>query len=86
MNISTDHPSSSDTTEEGAEHGHAPTPDAAGGAVHLPPTSLWPITLAFGITIMASSLVLNLFMVIPGILLFVLALHGWAEELLHGGH
>jgi Cytochrome c oxidase subunit IV len=81
MNISTEHP-----VEEGAEHDHGSTPPDAGGGVHLPPTSLWPITLAFGITIMASSLVLNLFMLIPGILLFVLALHGWAEELLHGSH
>ncbi len=81
MNVSTEHP-----VEEGAEHDHGPAPAGAGEGVHLPPTSLWPITLAFGITIMASSLVLNLFMLIPGILLFVLALHGWAEELLHGSH
>jgi len=54
--------------------------------VHLPPTSLWPITLAFGITIAASGLVTNIAVSIAGLLLFVLALRGWAQELLDAQH
>lgn len=86
MNAGTEHASASAVIEEGSEQHQAPVPAAAGGGIHLPPTSLWPITLAFAITISASSLVLNWLMLIPGILLFVLALRGWAEELLHDAH
>ncbi len=66
------------------EHGHE-MPET-GSEVHLPPTSLWPITLAFAISIMASSLVLNLFVLVPGLILFILALRGWSKELLDGHH
>jgi Cytochrome c oxidase subunit IV len=89
VNASTENASSTTTTatiEEGSGEHHAPVPAAAGGGVHLPPTSLWPITLAFAVTISASSLVLNMFMLIPGLVLFVLALRGWAQELLHDAH
>lgn len=59
---------------------------AHGGAVHLPPTSLWPISLAFSITIGASALVLNWMVAVPALILFVLALRGWTQELLDAQH
>lgn len=63
-------------------------PDVSGGheGIHLPPTSIWPITLAFGITIAASGLVTNWIFGLPGFFFFVWALYGWAQELLHGEH
>lgn len=64
---------------EPAAGGHG----AHGGGIHLPPTSLWPITLAFAITLGASGLVTNWFMAVPAVFLFVMALRGWAKELIH---
>ena len=65
-------------------------PDAGGahkgGEIHLPPTSLWPITLAFAITLAASGLVFNWLVSVPGLLLFVIALRGWIKELLDAQH
>ncbi|HZT97818.1 MAG TPA: cytochrome c oxidase subunit 4 [Chloroflexota bacterium] len=72
--------------DEVAGHAREPEAAAAGSGIHLPPTSLWPITLAFAISVMASSLVLNLWPLIPGLVLFVLALRGWSKELLDGHH
>ena len=73
---------------EPAEHEALPQAGGAGahGGVHLPPTSLWPISLAFAITIAASGFVTNWLVSIPGLVLFVLALRGWAQELLHAEH
>jgi hypothetical protein len=90
--MATDHTTSSTATLEQeavpAEHDVQPEAGGAGahGGVHLPPTSLWPITLAFAITIAASGLVTNLLVTIPALVLFVLALRGWALELLHAEH
>ncbi|GEM_PF-3876635 len=63
----------------------------AGGAgahegIHLPPTSVWPITLAFAVTLAASGLVFNWIVSLPGLVLFIWALHGWAQELLDASH
>ena len=71
-----------------AEHEAEPEAGGAGahGGIHLPPTSLWPITLAFAITIAASGLVLNWMVSVPGFFLFVWALKGWAQELLDAQH
>jgi len=78
----------SEAEEEAELH---PEPDAGGGAahaggIHLPPESLWPITMAFAITIAAFGLITNLWMSIPGIFLFAVALRGWAHELLNAQH
>lgn len=87
---STEHSHSATTTIERpvAEPEAQPETGGAGGRqdVHLPPTSLWPITLAFAITIAASGLVLNWLVSIPGFLIFVWAVRGWAQELLHAEH
>jgi hypothetical protein len=69
---------------------HAIEPEAGGAGahdgIHLPPTSLWPITAAFSIVIAASGLVTNWMVSVPGFVLFVIALRGWAQELLDAQH
>jgi len=78
--------------EEEAEHQDVLEPEAGGAAhgaghdIHLPPESLWPIALAFAITICAFGLVTNYLVSIPGLLLFVVALRGWTQELLRAWH
>lgn len=61
---------------------------AAGGheGIHLPPQSIWPITLAFAIVIAASGLVTNFLFALPGFFIFVWALRGWIQELLDASH
>lgn len=66
-------------TQVHAEAGH-------GGPVHLPPTSLWPITMAFSISLAASGLVLSWVVSLPGLALFVWALKGWVQELMDAQH
>lgn len=60
-------------------HGH-------GEGVHLPPLSIWPITMAAAITILGMTLVLNLYFVVLGLFLFVVGVVGWVNELLHVDH
>lgn len=57
-----------------------------GSEIHLPPASLWPITLAFGITVAMSGLVFNLWVSLAGGLIFVWAIRGWIQELMHSEH
>lgn len=71
--------------------GHVAEPQAHagaghGGPVHLPPTSLWPITMAFSISLAASGLVLSWVISLPGLALFVWALKGWVQELMDAQH
>ncbi|MDH3292986.1 MAG: cytochrome c oxidase subunit I [Acidimicrobiia bacterium] len=48
--------------------------------VHLPAPSYWPIILAAGLPITGYGIIFNLWLAIPGIILTVLALWGWALE------
>jgi hypothetical protein len=58
----------------------------AGDAIHLPPESIWPIALAFAITIIMFGLVTNFLVSIPGFLLFVVSIRAWVAELMHAHH
>lgn len=49
----------------------------------LPPPSVWPVTLALGITFLAWSVVTNWVMCIPGVVLVLLGAGGWFEDLRH---
>lgn len=64
--------------EEGHEHEE--------GHIHLPPASVWPITLAGGMTLGGLGLVTTLPISILGLLLGVLALYLWVQELRHELH
>ncbi|MGH1487885.1 MAG: aa3-type cytochrome oxidase subunit IV, partial [Acidimicrobiales bacterium] len=48
--------------------------------VHLPAPSYWPITLAAALPLVGYGLIFNLWMAIPGIVLTMISLWGWALE------
>lgn len=45
--------------------------------IHLPPPSLRPITMAFGITLLAAGIVTSIWLFLVGLLIFVFGLAGW---------
>ncbi len=47
------------------------------GEIHLPPPSIRPIIMAFGITILAAGIVTSIWMVLIGLLILVFGLGGW---------
>ncbi len=51
-----------------------------GEGVHLPAPSYWPIVVAFGIPIVGYGLIFSLWLVIPGALITLAGLYGWALE------
>jgi hypothetical protein len=57
--------------EEHAEH------------IHLPPPTIWPITMAGGISLGFLGLVTNEFMSVLGVLLAAYGLVNWVQELRH---
>ena len=48
--------------------------------VHLPAPSYWPITLAASMPLIGYGLIFNLWLAIPGIVLMMMSLWGWALE------
>jgi cytochrome c oxidase subunit 1 len=58
-------------TEEHVEH------------IHLPPPTIWPITMAGGISLGFLGLVTNEFMSVLGVLLAAYGLVNWVQELRH---
>ncbi len=68
----------------------APDPHPDGGAAtpppahpHLPSPTYWPAFLAFGITLLAWSLVTSWVLAVTGILVIFVALGGWIGDLLN---
>ena len=51
-----------------------------GEGVHLPAPSYWPIIVAFSLPIIGYGLIFNLWLAIPGVLLMLGSLYGWALE------
>ncbi len=51
-----------------------------GEGVHLPAPSYWPIVVAFGIPIVAYGLIFNLWLIVPGAIITLAGLYGWALE------
>ncbi len=51
-----------------------------GEGVHLPAPSYWPIIVAFSIPIIGYGLIFNLWLAIPGAVLLMGSLYGWALE------
>lgn len=51
--------------------------------VHLSPQSIWPITMAFGISLAGLGIVSLIELTVIGVLLVVLALVMWIRELRH---
>jgi cytochrome c oxidase subunit 1 len=53
--------------------------------VHLPTPSVWPVTLAGGITLIGFGVLTSLALSVLGALMLVWGLVGWIQELRHGG-
>ncbi len=51
-----------------------------GEGVHLPAPSYWPIVLAFAMPIIGYAVIFTLWLLIPGLLLMMAGLYGWALE------
>jgi hypothetical protein len=51
--------------------------------VHLPELSIWPITLALGITITGAGVVTTSAVMITGIIISIIAIIYWIQELRH---
>ncbi len=59
------------------------TVEAGEPHVHLPAPSIWPVILAFGVTLLAFGVIASLVFSAVGLALFVCALVGWVGELRH---
>ncbi|MBV8714616.1 MAG: cytochrome c oxidase subunit 4 [Chloroflexi bacterium] len=53
--------------------------------VHLPSPSVWPVTLAGGVTLVGFGLLTSVALSILGLVLMAWGLFGWIMELRHGG-
>ena len=51
--------------------------------IHLPPNSYWPIILAFGFSMIAFGLAVNLTLVIIGAFITLVSTIGWVIEPVH---
>lgn len=51
--------------------------------MHMPPPSIWPITLAAGISILGLGILTNVVFILFGALVAIWALWGWAAEMRH---
>jgi hypothetical protein len=51
--------------------------------IHLPPSSYWPIVLAFGFSAIVAGLALNIAISIMGIVITLVAAIGWVIEPVH---
>jgi hypothetical protein len=51
---------------------------------HGPAPSIWPVTLALGVSIAAAGVVTHWLVVVSGLLLTVLAIAAWTAELIGG--
>ena len=49
----------------------------------LPPPTVWPATLALGVTLMAFGVVTSWIMSATGLILFLFGAGGWVEDLRH---
>jgi cytochrome c oxidase subunit IV len=49
-------------------------------ATHQPSPSIWPVTLAVGVGLVAVGLITNWFVLLSGALITALALYGWVAE------
>ena len=51
-----------------------------GEGVHLPAPSYWPLVLAFAMPVLGYAIIFTLWLAIPGMLLLLAGLYGWALE------
>jgi hypothetical protein len=51
---------------------------------HLPSPSVWPFTVAGGFTLLGFGVITTYALCILGLVLMVVGLYGWIQELRHG--
>ena len=61
-------------------HGHPIDTSGPGTGIHMPRPSFWPALAAVGITIMMSGLIYGFAVGIPGLVLMLVSIYGWALE------
>jgi hypothetical protein len=54
--------------------------------VHLPPQSIWPMSVALGVAIAGLGLVTYELISVVGVLLMIYAIAQWVQELRHERH
>jgi len=69
-------------TVEVPEHGHGDD----GEHIHLPPPTIWPVTMAAGIAVAGWGLLTIQIVSIFGIIILFIALTMWIQELRHEVH
>lgn len=52
--------------------------------IHMPPSSYWPIVLAFGFSSIVAGLALNIAITVVGLVITLVAAIGWVIEPVHG--
>lgn len=70
---------------EAVSHKPAIHPDAE-EHIHLSPQSIWPISTAAGITLAGAGLVTALIISLVGIVLMIISIYYWIQELRHELH
>lgn len=59
---------------------HATEKSGGHEAIHLPPPSYWPATMALGIALLLTGLIINLVITIIGVLISILSLALWVRD------
>ena len=52
--------------------------------IHLPAPSIWPVVLAFGLTVLSFGILTHVAFVVFGLLITLLGIAGWIGDLRHG--
>jgi hypothetical protein len=60
--------------------------EQAGEHVHLPPQSVWPMTVAGGVTMGFLGIVTNYALSVVGVVIMIWGLYAWVQELRHELH
>ena len=61
----------------------ARTANQVHGHIHMPPSSVWPMLSALGMTLLMSGMVFGWWVGIPGLVLMLVGLYSWAFEPCH---
>jgi hypothetical protein len=65
---------------------HDEEPSDPGENIHLPPPTIWPVTVAAGVALAGFGLVTTEVVSIVGLLVMVWGINGWIQELRHEHH
>jgi hypothetical protein len=65
------------------EASHQADHDEVMDEIHMPSPSVWPMTLAFGISMVGLGILTDLVFLVFGAVVSIIALAGWAGEMRH---